>query len=476
LKRHSLTLEQKLIVHSDSPLIYVSARAGTGKTTTLTEFVKVRKADSFLYIVYNNAIKNEAIGKFPPSTVIHTIHSLAYSVIGKNYSHKLGSNLKALDIFLGMEEFKDKDFEDPEIYEETSKIAKMINDFCNSAAKCLQDLFPESPALLLAIKYWEEMIDLDSETNITFDGYLKLYHLSNPVLNYDYIMVDEAQDSNEVMLDIVFKQSSRKIFVGDQHQRIYSFRGAIDIFTDSRYFDPESDHELLSLTESFRFGEKIAEIANVLLSDYKHEHNLITGTDLESKICRVDTDVQYTIITRTNSHLFDLAYDFATQGKKIHIVGSNKGMFKDILDGYYLFAGDHKKIESEYIRKFKNFKHLEGVAKNTGAKDLLILVKIVKKYGANLFKAIDRIQHALKAEKFSDVILTTAHKSKGLEFINVKIADDFMELYDENGFKIPVERIDLEEINLLYVSITRAKYDLELNRELTKLWREKEFA
>jgi hypothetical protein len=63
-----------------------------------------------------------------------------------------------------------------------------------------------------------------------------------------------------------------------------------------------------------------------------------------------------------------------------------------------------------------------------------------------------------------------------LEFINVKIADDFMELYDENGFKIPVERIDLEEINLLYVSITRAKYDLELNRELTKLWREKEFA
>ncbi len=472
-----LTSEQKLIVYSDSPLIYVSARAGTGKTTTLTEFVKIRKFDTFLYIVYNNSIKEEAIGKFPSSTVIHTIHSLAYSVIGKEYSHKLSGNLKPLDVFTYLEDYDDKSFEDPDVYGEVYRISNMINGFCNSSFKDLKDMYDEHNIYLdLALKYWNRMIDKDNETPMTHDGYLKLYHLTDPILDYDYIMVDEAQDSNEVMLDIVMQQKSKKIFVGDQHQRIYSFRGAIDIFNDPRYYDPTSEHEILFLTESFRFGEKIAKVANILLSDYKFEEKLVQGTDIESRICEVDKDIHYTVITRTNSHLFDLAYEYACDGKKIHIVGSNKSMFDDILDGYYLLKDQHKKIQNDYLRKMNNFRHLEGLAKNTGAKDLLLLVKIVKKYGDNLFNAINKIQKSLTYEKKADVTLTTAHKSKGLEFVHVKIADDFIDLYDENGFKLPPERIDLEEINLLYVSVTRAMYDLELNKQLNLIFKEKEVA
>lgn len=465
-----LTSEQKAIVYSDSPLIYVSARAGTGKTTTLAEFVKFRKHYSFLYIVYNNAIKEEAIGRFPSSTTIHTIHSLAHSVIGKNYSHKLSFNLKPLDVFNNLEEYKEKSFEDPEVYDEVYKITNMINSFCNSAYKEIDEMYPSSIHRDLANKYWEGMIDLDNEIiKITHDGYLKLYHLSEPTLKYDFIMIDEAQDSNEVMLDIVFNQDSKKVFVGDKHQRIYSFRGAIDIFTDSRYYNPEWEHEVLHLTESFRFGEKIAEIANMLLRDYKNETMLVQGTDIDSIVGEIDTSIHHTIITRTNSHLFDLAYQLASDGKRIHIVGSSKGMFKDIIDAYYLFKGDYKKIESDYLKKFNNFKHLEGMAKNTGAKDLLLLVKIVKKYGDNLFNAIKKIQEALIYEKKSNVTLSTAHKSKGLEFVNVKIADDFIDLFDDNGFKLPPDRIDLEEINLLYVAVTRGMFELELNKELKKL-------
>jgi len=69
------------------------------------------------------------------------------------------------------------------------------------------------------------------------DGYLKLYQLSNPVLQYDCILLDEAQDINPVTGEIIFSQSrafnfySKKtsiILVGDSHQQIYSFRGARD--------------------------------------------------------------------------------------------------------------------------------------------------------------------------------------------------------------------------------------------------------
>ncbi|APS68750.1 hypothetical protein AVI55_16905 (plasmid) [Piscirickettsia salmonis] len=44
---------------------------------------------------------------------------------------------------------------------------------------------------------------------ITHDGYLKLYQLSKPILNqYDFIMLDEAQDANPAILDIFERQTA----------------------------------------------------------------------------------------------------------------------------------------------------------------------------------------------------------------------------------------------------------------------------
>lgn len=45
---------------------------------------------------------------------------------------------------------------------------------------------------------------------------LKLFQSCFPELPYDYILIDEAQDSNEFMLDIIFAQKAKKIFVGDK--------------------------------------------------------------------------------------------------------------------------------------------------------------------------------------------------------------------------------------------------------------------
>ena len=65
----------------------------------------------------------------------------------------------------------------------------------------------------------------------------------------------------------------------------------------------------------------------------------------------------------------------------------------------------------------------------------------------------------MTGKKSADVILTTAHKSKGLEFVAVEIADDFKE----------IEKAEEEEINILYVAVTRATHELQLNRDLIKL-------
>ena len=61
----------------------------------------------------------------------------------------------------------------------------------------------------------------------------------------------------------------------------------------------------------------------------------------------------------------------------------------------------------------------------------------------------------------ADVVMTTAHKGKGLEYNQVIVADDFL-MFDKDGGITN----DQQEINLLYVAITRAKYAVMFGEEV----------
>jgi superfamily I DNA/RNA helicase len=45
---------------------------------------------------------------------------------------------------------------------------------------------------------------------------------------YDVVLLDEAQDSNMVTLSVFNQFNAKRVMVGDSHQKIYGFRGAID--------------------------------------------------------------------------------------------------------------------------------------------------------------------------------------------------------------------------------------------------------
>jgi len=72
---------------------------------------------------------------------------------------------------------------------------------------------------------------------------------------------------------------------------------------------------------------------------------------------------------------------------------------------------------------------------------------------------------AIDIPKEADVLFTTVHKAKGLEFNEVKLHSDFTELTVDQTLKDP-SKIEPEEINILYVAVTRAKKKLELNEDL----------
>ena len=86
-------------------------------------------------------------------------------------------------------------------------------------------------AILLphVIRHWEESIDPRGRTAITPDVYLKDWERSNPRINSDFILFDEAQDSDGLMLSVLRRQRhAQVIYVGDPYQQIYEWRGAVN--------------------------------------------------------------------------------------------------------------------------------------------------------------------------------------------------------------------------------------------------------
>jgi len=463
------TIEQEKILYCENKEIYVNAKAGTGKTTTLVEFTKKRPADIFLYIVYNRKNKIEAEKKFIQGNVnVQTIHSLAYKYVGKKYKNKLGGNIKVFDIIKNIEELKnkyDKDKTNSEVFIEASKTIECLEYFFNKDILDIEEsagIFSDK-TITYAYEYFEKMCDISNQNvPMTHNGYLKLFQLKMPKLNYDYILVDEAQDSNEIMLSIVKNSSAKKIFVGDNYQSIYGFRHNVNVFN----LKSETATELY-LTKSFRFGENIAFYSNKLNEFFREDFIPIKGNEKIKDFVfdapeRNFTERQYTVLTRTNAHLFDLAARYSLLGKKIFIVGEQE-VFQELIDAMYLYKGELHKITNPAILEYKNFEKMKQIAQTTKDPELKFLIKVVEQYEDNIPDIIKRIRNQSTKEIYADFALSTAHKSKGLEWYNVILATDFPNLINKKGEVKTIEEIDIEEINLLYVAITRAMERLYLN-------------
>ncbi|AJT61699.1 hypothetical protein T261_0006 [Streptomyces lydicus] len=85
----------------------------------------------------------------------------------------------------------------------------------------------------------------------------RIWSLSNPKIAADFLLLDEAQDTNPVVEQIFNNQRAHAqlVMVGDSAQAIYQWRGAKDVMTTF-------DGTHLALSHSFRFGPRLAHEAN----------------------------------------------------------------------------------------------------------------------------------------------------------------------------------------------------------------------
>ncbi len=477
-----LTAAQVHIIESVGD-IRINAIAGSGKTSTLIEYARTRPAGSrILYLAFNRSVKEEARKKFAQMGLsqvrVETAHSLAYRHIVPTHGYRLRpTSYKTHETasILGLKNNGEKLQE----YILANHINRFVSYFCHSNKEKIKELrytdsLSDPNTRQFAARFYTQietgarlfLAKMDQgELEITHDFYLKKFQLEKPALDFDYILFDEGQDASAAMLDIFMRQTCTKVIVGDTYQQIYAWRFAVNSLE-------QADFPAFNLSTSFRFRSDIAALATQILRWKKYIDPLppvkITG------IGTSDSVQVKAIIARSNLGLLLHAIEYISQEKNAAAGLYFEGDFKSytyveegasLYDVLYLYNRRHQKIKDELIKHMRDLRELEGYVEKTGDLQLGMMVEVVKKYGNELPALIREIRRRHLGEderEKAGMIFSTVHRCKGMEYDVVQLAEDF--ITEEKLARLEKEQLSPEEktriheeINLLYVAVTRTR-------------------
>lgn len=450
-------------------IMVIEAGAGTGKTTTL-KMLEDALPGRGQYTAFNKSLVDESKRKFS-SASCDTTHALAFRAVGKSYAHRLGgSRVRSEQVarMLGLEDLA--------IEVETSEgpkakilpaallagqVSGAIRRFCQSAdpepvpshfrrvdgidvpgepqvnnEKLREHLLP------FARRMWADLSDPGGQMPFAHDHYVKVWQLGNPVISADYILLDEAQDTAPVVLDVLRQQQALVILVGDSAQQIYEWRGAVNAMAAFE------GAPRLFLSQSFRFGPAVADVANRVLSCLS-EPTPLRLKGLESIPSRVGPIANPTaILTRTNAAAVAHVLRAITEGRRPCLIGKQDDVIGFVEGALLLQQG--RRTSNPELACFDSWTEVQAYAKLEEGEDLKVMVKLVDQFGA---KEILAALRGMPREQDADLVVCTAHKSKGREWDRVKLAQDF-----------PTRsKCGDPDLKLLYVAATRAKLELDLS-------------
>jgi superfamily I DNA/RNA helicase len=304
-------------------------------------------------------------------------------------------------------------------------------------------------------------------------------------------LLDEAQDTNSVTLSIFNNLPGRKIRVGDSHQAIYSFRGAINGINDRAGSTGKNTRK--SLTTTFRCLPHIVDQANWILGTFKGEkQKIVSGNNREPVIETVG------VLARTNASLIEQMDSFSD----FNLTRSPEIIFESLLSVLNWKYGFDRDIapQFKFLNRFKTMGELSDYIQATDDQELKMAVKALEKYdspewaakgfpyGKKIRAIFEKACNNYKHNGSSNVTLSSAHSSKGLEFDKVYLLGDFPDmisviakLMENNLVETPEDffhgkKYELvaarEEVNLYYVAVTRAKYELSDKTPAASLYKE----
>lgn len=473
----------------------VVAVAGAGKTTTLIEAM-LRMKGSVAFAAYNKAIAAEITSRLNERGSTHTAKTFhafglgawsrvcrpkiddkkVYTIIdalSKIASPAQQGALEALTPFLKKAVSLAKQTGAGFLY----PIDDTTTWYGIAHHHELEDEIPEGFTLEQGVEYaisvLRESLKLDKEV-IDFDDMILAPLVHNaPATKYDWVLIDEAQDTNparRALAKKMLKAGGRLVAVGDPRQAIYGFTGAdadaMDII--AREFNSKE----MPLTVTYRCPKAVVAVAQEWVShiqahpsapEGKHSAMRIEEFRKQVKTLDLSRDV---VLCRNTRPLVELAYSLIRQGIACNVEG------RDIGRGLLALI---KRVKSRtlesLLEKLEEYgeaqvQTLMAKGQEMAAEALQDKVETIRVIASqlplnatvnDLTQKINTMFTDTEPGRQNRLILSTIHKSKGREWNRVWWLG--RDRYQPSPFARQAWQFGQEE-NLMYVAATRSKAEL----------------
>ena len=493
--------QREAVLYNDGPLLII-AGAGAGKTKTLTTKIayliekKNVAPENILAITFTNKAAKEmkdrlfkTIGQTAKYLQVSTFHSFGLKLLRENYD-ALGydKNFVIMDsddsLTVVKKIIKDIGY-DPKIYNPRAirnKISSCKNEMTTPEAyeryaasdfeKVVQEIYA---------KYEKK---LQRNNSVDFDDLLllpiELFKKNPDILNkyqdlYQYILIDEYQDTNEAqyILTKMLSAKNRKITcVGDDSQSIYSFRGAN--YKNILNFEKDyKDAKTILLEQNYRSTSNILDAANQVIKNNKmrKDKNLWTSRGIGEKIkyyraYNERDEAQYVIrkikeLTNRNVEYKDIAVLYRTnaQSRVLEEEMLKENLPYRVIGSFYFYSRKEIKDLIAYLRLIHNSKDnvsllrvINTPKRGIGLKTIENLTIQADAMGVSIYEAIS----SGKELEFKNLIEKLKEMSKDLTLTELidKVLDASgmkKELEDEKTLEAEVRLENLEE----FKSITK---------------------
>lgn len=504
--------------------IVIDSVAGSGKTTTLLQCLWFIPSNArVLLLSFNKNIQNalqQAVNKTSVHVLTQLKRDLARCYVFTCHAHGF-SALKTYYPNASQETISDNktqivnqvlEKESPETQKLLEHwkwhLPKMVRILLNLAVNCencpvlsenfvmdvgkrygiavpeMNNPFKRNNHLLTAyMSVLTKSLELVTQRTNNFDYndmiYLPLF-LKIPFMKYDYVLVDESQDLNAAQVELIRRsvepEKGRVIFVGDQNQSIYGFRGvemnAIEKVTN--IFDAVQ----LPLHTCWRCPKNVVAVAQSVVPRIRASPFAKEGIatvrqedELMDLLLQRDEEMTHAVLCRTNSPLIDLAIQLL-DNEIPYILSAPSlretlhNLANQVNDATWLHSRNLLNKTNKFIEWKKNSGKEMGedmIEKSDQLDSLRNIILSINGKGSfsinQVHSQIDRVFGDIddsNANKKS-VRLSTIHSVKGMEFDCVyMIATRLLPHPSSKGSSWQKQ----QEENLKYVAFTRAKQEL----------------
>lgn len=249
------------------------------------------------------------------------------------------------------------------------------------------------------------------------------------------------------------------------HNSIYGFNGS-DSESFNWFRNRENTREL-PLTTSYRSAKRIIELAQTIVPTIRYKEDAEDGEVINGSVLELAKPGDF-VLARKNKPLVVLLFDLLRMNKTATIRGNDIGIriaetvkqYKTIPE---LNEGLNQKLNELRDNLLNNFGIIDfrNDPRYIALEDTVEIIRFLISNTKTIARIIEKLS-LIFTDKPEGIILSTIHKSKGLEADTVFIIKP-----DEIRLKTPIAEAAIQERNLEYIAYTRAKNTLIIDREWT---------